>query len=157
MQSQEASAVHHARQDHQNGNDGQQAESESLRAVPARVERFDRRPIAPFELLHIRIPVKFCQNSGIFSQFFRNSETGLRGQVSNDTSLCESRTVFAFGRIVSLGRHSLALPRRGQFWFASQLHAGLAFEQAFWSGIGPLSQAAFRNRCPLALRLQRAV
>ena len=32
----------------------------------ARVERFDRRPTAPFELLHIRIPLKFCQNSGIF-------------------------------------------------------------------------------------------
>ena len=36
------------------------------KAVGRRVERFDRRPTAPFELLHIRIPVKFCQNSGIF-------------------------------------------------------------------------------------------
>ena len=46
----------------------------SAPAASSRVERFDRRPIEPFELLHIRIPVKFCQNSGSFSQFFRNSE-----------------------------------------------------------------------------------
>ena len=38
------------------------------------VERFDRRPIEPFELLHIRIPVKFYQNSEKLSKFFRNSE-----------------------------------------------------------------------------------
>ena len=43
-------------------------------AALGRVERFDRRPIEQNELLNIRIPVKFCQNSGIFSQFFRNSE-----------------------------------------------------------------------------------
>ena len=49
-------------------------DGKDLVAVGARVERFDRRPIEQNELLNIRIPVKFCQNSGIFSQFFRNSE-----------------------------------------------------------------------------------
>ena len=39
-----------------------------------RVERFDCRATESFESLHIRIPLQSCQNSGICSQFFRNSE-----------------------------------------------------------------------------------
>ena len=39
-----------------------------------RVERYGSRATVSFESLHIRIPIKFCQNSGILSQFFRNYE-----------------------------------------------------------------------------------
>ena len=43
-------------------------------AVPRRVERYGSRATVSFESLHIRIPLKFCQNSAKLSQFFRNSE-----------------------------------------------------------------------------------
>ena len=41
---------------------------------PSRVERYGSRATVSFESLHIRIPLKFCQNSAKLSQFFRNSE-----------------------------------------------------------------------------------
>ena len=40
----------------------------------SRVERYGSRATVSFESLHIRIPLKFCQNSAKLSQFFRNSE-----------------------------------------------------------------------------------
>ena len=42
--------------------------------APSRVERYGSRATVSFESLHIRIPLKFCQNSAKLSQFFRNSE-----------------------------------------------------------------------------------
>ena len=44
---------------------GKAAAADMALGTPAasRVERFDRRPIEQNELLNIRIPVKFCQNS----------------------------------------------------------------------------------------------
>ena len=41
-------------------------------AVVVRVERYGSRATVSFESLHIRIPLKFCQNSAKLSQFFRN-------------------------------------------------------------------------------------
>ena len=41
--------------------------------VPHRVERFDRRPIEPFELFTSEFGQNSCQNSGKFSHFFRKS------------------------------------------------------------------------------------
>ena len=44
------------------------------RSTWCRVERYGSRATVSFESLHIRIPLKFCQNSAKLSQFFRNSE-----------------------------------------------------------------------------------
>ena len=38
-------------------------------AAPDRVERYGSRATVSFESLHIRIPLKFCQNSAKLSQF----------------------------------------------------------------------------------------
>ena len=46
----------------------------SILEVVVRVERYGSRATVSFESLHIRIPLKFCQNSAKLSQFFRNSE-----------------------------------------------------------------------------------
>ena len=44
------------------------------RTPETRVERYGSRATVSFESLHIRIPLKFCQNSAKLSQFFRNSD-----------------------------------------------------------------------------------
>ena len=48
--------------------------SQSARsAISNRVERFDRRPIEPFELFTSEFGQNLCQDSGKFSKFFRKS------------------------------------------------------------------------------------
>ena len=46
----------------------------ALWGVGDRVERYGSRATVSFESLHIRIPLKFCQNKAKLSQIFRNSE-----------------------------------------------------------------------------------
>ena len=54
--------------------EGRSAAGPARQAAEVRVERYGSRATVSFESLHIRIPLKFCQNSAKLSQFFRNSE-----------------------------------------------------------------------------------